>query len=133
MYQIQKVDISILLDLRCKDNTFFPLIQVYDIFSTSSVYFFDSIISQKLPKIIQKFELCNKMTQKIAQNLAYIQKKQYLCSRKRIMDYTQSSIKCILHYTNYNDYCIVYYAAIISTSGAVIGINADGNRAGMCV
>lgn len=82
MYQIQKVDISILLDLRCKDNTFFPLIQVYDIFSTSSVYFFDSIISQKLPKIIQKFELCNKMTQKIAQNLAYIQKKQYLCSRK---------------------------------------------------
>lgn len=71
--------------------------------------------------------------QKSSELFAYVIKKQYLCSRKRTMDYTQSLIKCILHYTNYSNYCIECYAAIISTSGAIIRINADGNRAGMCI
>ena len=39
-------------------------------------------LSKDGAKLQQKFELCNNMTQKIAQNLAYIKKKQYLCTRK---------------------------------------------------
>ena len=39
-------------------------------------------LSKDGAKLQQKFELCNNMTQNIAQNLAYIKKKQYLCTGK---------------------------------------------------
>ena len=64
---------------------------------------------------------------------AYIKKKYYLCSRKRIMEYTKHAFNCIFYYTNYAILCIMYYAAVISTSRAITQFNADGNRAGMRV
>ena len=36
--------------------------------------------------------------------LAYFKKKQYLCGRKRIMEYTKHAFYCIFYYANYAIY-----------------------------